>query len=168
MHQEFELCGIRETSSKRHRLVTVGSCHSLDGLEEWISWSTSKEIVEEPRNWLWEVLCSPHRCGEEQLKWNRGVEWFFHSSRLKIKRVLDRGAVDSWNPPQCGLGVTGKSSTPRKKILVSSLAIFLALFDYCIYFEQFTLLELELYLVILGCKPKLEIVVVWHMALLCY
>ena len=87
------------------------------------------------------------------------MERFLDSSRLKINRVLDRGAVDSWNPPQRGLGVTGKSSTPRKKFLVSSLAIFLALFDYCIYFEQFTLLELELYLVILGCKPKLEIVV---------
>ena len=49
LHQEFELCGIRDTSSKRHQLVTLGSCRSLDGLEKWISWSTSKEIVEEPR-----------------------------------------------------------------------------------------------------------------------
>ena len=96
------------------------------------------------------------------------MERFFDSSRLKIKRVLDRGAVDSWNPPQRGLGVTGKSSTPRKKILVSSSVISLAYLVYCIYFEQFTLLELELYLVILGCKPKLEVVVVQHRAFLVY
>ena len=54
------------------------------------------------------------------------MERFLDSSRLKIKRVLDSGAVDSWNPPQRGLGVTGKSSTPRDKfrmsISVTSLA----------------------------------------------
>ena len=97
------------------------------------------------------------------------MEQFLDSSRLKIKRVLDRGVVDSWNPPQRGLGVTGKSSTPRKKILVSSSVISLAYLVYCIYFEQFTLLELVLYLVILGCKPKLEVVVVVrHRAFLFY
>ena len=87
------------------------------------------------------------------------MEWFFDSSRLKIKRVLDRGGVDSWNPPQHGLGVTGKSSTPREKFLVSSSVNSFALFISCIYLEQFTLLELDLYLAILGCKPKLELVV---------
>ena len=87
------------------------------------------------------------------------MERFFDSSRLKIKRFLDRGAVDSWNPPQRGLGETGKSSTPREKVLVSSSVTSLAHFNSCIYFEQFTLLELELYLVTLGCKPKPEIVV---------
>ena len=87
------------------------------------------------------------------------MERFFDSSRLKIKRSLDRGAVDSLNSPQRGLGVTGKSTTPREKFLVSSLVNSFALFNSCIYFEQFTLLELELYLVTLGCKPKLEIVV---------
>ena len=87
------------------------------------------------------------------------MERFFDSSRLKIKRFLDEGAVDSWNPPQRGLGVTGKSSTPQEKVLVSSLVTSLAHFDYCFYFELFTLLELILYLVTLGCKPKLEIVV---------
>ena len=96
------------------------------------------------------------------------MERFFDSSWLKIKRVIDRGAVDSWNPPQRGLGVTGKSSTPRKKILVSSLVISLAYLVYCIYFEQFNLLELELYLVILDCKPKLEVVVVRHRVFLFY
>ena len=87
------------------------------------------------------------------------MERFLDSSRLKIKRVLNRGAVDSWNLPQCGSGVTGKSSTPREKLLVSSSVISFALFNSCIYFEQFTLLELELYLVTLGGKPKLETVV---------
>ena len=55
--------------------------------------------------------------------------------------------------------MTGKSSTPQEKVLVSSSVTSLAHFDYCIYFELFTLLELDLYLVTLGCKPKLEIVV---------
>ena len=87
------------------------------------------------------------------------MERFFDSSRLKIKRSLDRGVVDSWNPPQRRLGVTGKSLTPREKFLVSSSVISLALFNSCIYFEQFTSLELDLYLAILGCKPKLKIVV---------
>ena len=87
------------------------------------------------------------------------MERFFDSSWLKIKSFLDRGAVDSLNPPQHGLGVTGKSSTPREKFLVSSSVISLALFNSCIYFEQFTSLELDLYLAILDCKPKLEIVV---------
>ena len=87
------------------------------------------------------------------------MERFFDSSWLKIKRFLDRGAVDSWNPSQRGLRVIGKLSTAREKFLVSSSVISLALFNYFIYFEQITLLEIELYLVILGCKPKLEIVV---------
>ena len=87
------------------------------------------------------------------------MERFFDSSWLKIKRVLDRGAVDSWNPPQRGLGVTGESSTPREKVLVPSSVTSLAHFNSCFYFEQFTLLEIELYLVTLGCKPKLELVV---------
>ena len=82
------------------------------------------------------------------------MERFFDSSRLKIKRVLDRRAVDSWNPPQRGLGVTGKSSTPQEKSLVSNLVSSLAHFDYCFYFELFTLLELDLYLVTLGYKPN--------------
>ena len=30
---------------------------------------------------------------------------------------LDRGAVETLNPPQRGLGVIGKSSTPREKFL---------------------------------------------------
>ena len=91
---------------------------------------------------------------EEQLWWNRGLERFIDSSRLKIKRSLDRGAVDSLNPPQHGFGVTGKSSTPREKFLVSSSVISLAHFNYCIYFEHFILLELKLCLAILGCKPN--------------
>ena len=55
--------------------------------------------------------------------------------------------------------MTGESSTPREKVLVPSSVTSLANVDYCIYFELFTLLELDLYLVTLGCKPKLEIVV---------
>ena len=87
------------------------------------------------------------------------MERFFDSSRLKIKRSLDRGAVDSWNPSQRGLGVTGKSSTPRENFLVSTSVISFALYNSCIYFELFTSLELELYLAILDCKPNLELVV---------
>ena len=67
--------------------------------------------------------------------------------------------VDSWNPPQRGLGVTGKSSTTRDKI-VCQARLFLLLISILVFtFELFTLLALELYLVTLGCKPKLEIVV---------
>ena len=69
------------------------------------------------------------------------------------QEILDRGAVDSWNPPQRGLGVTGKSSTPRDKFLCQALVTSLAHFNSCFYFEHFTLLELDLYLVTLGCKP---------------
>ena len=82
------------------------------------------------------------------------MEQFLDSSRLKIKGSLDRGAVDSLNPPQHGLGVTGKSSTPQEKILVSNSVISLLISILAIYFEQFTFLVLELSLVILGCKPS--------------
>ena len=81
------------------------------------------------------------------------MERFIDSSRLKIKGSLDRGAVDSLNPPQRGLGVTGKSSIPREKVLVSSSVISLLISILAIYFEHFTFLELELPLVTLGCKP---------------
>jgi hypothetical protein len=46
------------------------------------------------------------RCG--------AVPWF---KPAQDQEVLDRGAVDSWNPPQHGLEVTGKSSTPRDKFV---------------------------------------------------
>ena len=82
------------------------------------------------------------------------MERFIDSSRLKIKKSLDRGAVDSLNPPQRGLGVIGKSLTPREKFLVSSSVISLLISILAIYFEQFTFLVLELSLVILGCKPN--------------
>ena len=81
------------------------------------------------------------------------MERFIDSSWLKIKGSLDRGAVDSLNPTQCGLGVTGKSSIPREKVLVSSSVISLLISILVIYFEHFTFLELELPLVTLGCKP---------------
>jgi hypothetical protein len=42
------------------------------------------------------------------------VPWF---KPAQDQEVLDRGAVDSWNPPQRGLGVTSKSSTPRDKFV---------------------------------------------------
>ena len=87
------------------------------------------------------------------------MERFEVQAGSRSRGILDRGAVETLNPPQCGLGVTGKSSTPREKFLVSSSVISFALFTSCIYFEQFTLLELDLYLAILHCKPKLEIVV---------
>jgi hypothetical protein len=31
----LELCGTSDSSSKRHRLITLGVCHLLDDLEEW-------------------------------------------------------------------------------------------------------------------------------------
>jgi len=44
------------------------------------------------------------------------------------QEVLDRGAVDSWNPPQRGLGVTGKSSTPRDIFLCQARLLLLLSF----------------------------------------
>jgi hypothetical protein len=44
-----------------------------------------------------------------------GSRWF---KPAQDQEVLDRGAVDSWNPPQRGFGVTGKSSTPRINLCV--------------------------------------------------
>ena len=82
------------------------------------------------------------------------MERFIDSSRLKIKGSLDRGAVDSLNSSQRGLGVTGKSSIPREKVLVSSSVISLLISILAIYFEQFTFLVLALSLVILVCKPN--------------
>ena len=40
------------------------------------------------------------------------------SGPAQDQEILDRGAVDSWNPPQRGLGVTGKSSTPPDKFML--------------------------------------------------
>ena len=71
----------------------------------------------------------------------------------RSRGVLDRGAVKILNPPQCGLGVTGKSSTPRDKFLCQAWLLLLLTLILVFYFEQFTLLELDLYLVTLGCKP---------------
>jgi hypothetical protein len=31
----LELCGTSDSSSKHHRIVTLGGCRLLDGLEEW-------------------------------------------------------------------------------------------------------------------------------------
>jgi hypothetical protein len=31
----LELCGTNDSSSNHHRLVTLGGCRLLDGLEEW-------------------------------------------------------------------------------------------------------------------------------------
>ena len=82
------------------------------------------------------------------------MKWFIDSNQFEIKGSLDRGAVNSLNPPQRGLGVTGKSSTPWEKNLVSSLVISLLISILAIYFERFTFLVLELSLVTLGCKPN--------------
>ena len=67
LHQGFELCGTRESSSKHHRLVTLGSCRSLDGLEKVILWSPSRRLWRSPEIDCERSLCSPRRSGEEQL-----------------------------------------------------------------------------------------------------
>ena len=82
------------------------------------------------------------------------MERFEVQAGSRSRGVLDRGAVETLNPPQHGLGVTGKSSTPQEKFLVSSSVISLLISILAIYFEQFTFLVLELPLVILGCKPN--------------
>ena len=75
-----------------------------------------------------------------------------HLARV-VKSNSSEIEVDSLNSPQRGLGVTGKSSIPREKVLVSSSVISLLISILAIYFEHFTFLELELPLVTLGCKP---------------
>ena len=67
LHQEFELCRTKEFSSKRHRLVTLGSCRSLDGLEKVISWSPSRRLWRCLEISCERFLCSPRQSGEEQL-----------------------------------------------------------------------------------------------------
>jgi hypothetical protein len=61
-----ELCGTRDSSSKRHRLVTLRGCRLLDGLEEWKPWALEEDCECGPV-FLWEVLCSPRQSSEEQL-----------------------------------------------------------------------------------------------------
>jgi len=48
LHQEIELCGTRKTSSKRHRLVSFGSCRFLDSLKELILWSPPRRLLRSP------------------------------------------------------------------------------------------------------------------------
>ena len=48
------------------------------------------------------------------------------------QEVLDRGAVDSWNPPQRGLGVTGKSSISPDKLLCQT-RLFLLLISILVF-----------------------------------
>jgi hypothetical protein len=62
----FELCGTSDSSSQCHWLVTLGGCHLLDGLEEWKQW-VIQEDCEGGLVFLWKVLCSPRRSGEEKL-----------------------------------------------------------------------------------------------------
>jgi hypothetical protein len=54
----FKLYDTNDSSSKHHRLVTLGGFHLLDGLEEWKSWVLQKDYECGPM-FLWEVLCSP-------------------------------------------------------------------------------------------------------------
>src|SRR6185503_5211830 len=55
-----------------------------------------------------------------------GIEvWSGSLIQAGSREVLDRGAVDSWNPPQRGLGVTGKSSTPRDNLLCQAWLLLL-------------------------------------------
>ena len=125
LHQEFELCGTREPSSKRHRLVTLGSCRSLDSLEKRILWSSSKEIVEEPRFRFVRglVLTSPEWWRETLVESRCGaVPWF---KLAQDQEGFDSGTVDSWNTPQRRLGVTGKSSTPWDKFLCQARLLLL-------------------------------------------
>ena len=62
------------------------------------------------------------------------MERLIDSRLLKTKRSLDRGVVDSLNPPQLGLGVTGKSLTPRENSCLKPIITLLNLF-LAIYFE---------------------------------
>ena len=95
MHQEFELCGTRESSSKRHWLVTLGGCRLLDGLEIVVPLSTSKKIVKVPLEDCCEGCCA-HLTGAVKSN-SSGIEVWSGSLVLtvsKIKRCLDREEVE--------------------------------------------------------------------------
>jgi hypothetical protein len=62
----LKLCGTSDSSIKCHRLVTLGGCRLLNGLEEWKPWAIQEDCEGGPM-FLWDVLCSPHQSGEEQL-----------------------------------------------------------------------------------------------------
>jgi hypothetical protein len=62
----LDLCGTSDSLSKHHRLISIGGYRLLDGLEEWKPWAL-QEDCECGLVFLWEVLCSPRRSGEEQL-----------------------------------------------------------------------------------------------------
>jgi hypothetical protein len=74
----------------------------------------------------------------------------------RSRGVLDRGEVEALNPPQCGLGVTGKSSTPWKNSCLVP-GYFFAHFILAIYFEHFSFVEIELLLITIGGKTPLVI-----------
>jgi len=95
LHQEFELCGTRESSSKRHRLVTLGGCCLLDGLEIEDSIEHLKEDCEGALEIHCERSCA-HLAGAVKSN-SSGNEVWRGSLVLTgsyIKRCLDRGAVE--------------------------------------------------------------------------
>ena len=103
-------------------LITLGDCRLLDGLELVEPLSTSRR--------LWS--CSGYSCERfcahltRVVKSNSSGNGVWRGSLisfdLNIKRCLDREAIESLNPPQRGLGVTGKSSTPQENIGLSRLS----------------------------------------------
>jgi hypothetical protein len=128
----FELYGTKDSSSKHHQLITLRGCRLLDGFEEWKSWAL-QEDCEGGLMFLWEVLYSPHRSNVEQLLWNQGSGRFKVLISLKVKLLfvgpfcwrnvqLIEKRIKDLNPPQCGLGVIGKSPRPREENVSLSLS----------------------------------------------
>jgi hypothetical protein len=109
----FEALG--RQSSDVVLLVTLGGCRLLHGLVV-----VPRELFNEDSKEVAVVICERRcACLTRAVKSNSsGIEvWEIHLP-IKLKRS-SRVLIEEWlgalNPPQCGLEVIDKSSTPRKK-----------------------------------------------------
>jgi hypothetical protein len=95
LHSLWSFEALGDTPVKRHRLVALGGCRLLDG-SGVVSVELSVKIVEEPRDWLWEI-CT-YLAGAAKVTLVKSRYWV--SSCLlgsKIKPCLGRGASESLN-----------------------------------------------------------------------
>jgi hypothetical protein len=153
LHQGSDLCGTRESSSKW--LI----CYSwklllprrLGGGR--IFWSSQEDCA-----WL-RISCCERSCAHltRAVKSNSsGVEVW--SGSLVLTSSRSSGAlIEEWwtlNPPQGGLGVTGKSSTPHDKIRLLCSVISYSISFQVLYLEHLLSRDWIVFFT-LGCKPPI-------------